>query len=151
MYWFRWKSEKDWAKWARWAKILKIIQPNNQLYLLHVDICMFTLKLFFFILSKSEKKAELNELDEVEYSKTPWQMSSYAHWYAFLYFLAKIYIKIFIHLWKYLFIAFEKKNNELNELNELECSKTPSKMSRYAHEHVFFYLYAQKNVNSLLY
>ena len=40
---------------------------------------------------------------------------------------------------------------ELNELNELKYSNTPSQMSRFAHKHVFLYLHAQTNLNTLLY
>ena len=46
---------------------------------------------------KLEKKTELNELSELEYWKTPSQMSSYAHWHAFLYLHAQTSIKTFIH------------------------------------------------------
>ena len=56
------------------------------------------------------------------------------------------------HISKYLFIYRiwnQKKKTELNELNELECSKTPSMMSSYAHKHIFFYLHAQTNMNTL--
>ena len=48
----------------------------------------------------------------------------------------------------YSFITFEKKETELNEL---ESSKTPSEMTSYAHKHVFLYLHAQTNINTLLY
>ena len=43
-----------------------------------------------------------------------------------------------------------EKQTELNELNELEHSKTPSKMSGYAEKHVFLYMHAQTNTNMLL-
>ena len=36
---------------------------------------------------KSEKKSKLSELNELEYLKTPSQMSSFANWHAFLYWL----------------------------------------------------------------
>ena len=49
-----------------------------------------------------------------------------------------------------LFASKIRKINELNELNELKCSKTLSQMSSYAHKHVFFYLHAQTNLNTLL-
>ena len=53
----------------------------------------------------------------------------------------------------YLFILLKirKKKTELNELNELEYSKTPSQMTSYAHKHVFLYLHAQTNIDTLLY
>jgi len=62
--------------------------------------------------------------------------------------LAKIYIKISIHL--FLFEIKKKKKIEFNDLNEIECSKTPSQMSSYVHKHVFLYLHAQTNINPLL-
>ena len=58
-------------------------------------ICMLIIYLSHL---KSEKKTELNELNELEYLKTPSQMSSYAHWHAFLYLHAQTCIKTFIHL-----------------------------------------------------
>ena len=97
---------------------------------------------------KSEKKTELNEHSELEYSKTPSQISSYAHWHAFLYFLTSTFIKMFIHSSH---VKSEKKKTELNELSKLECSKTPSQMSSYAHKHVSLYLHAKTNINILLY
>ena len=132
----------------------------------------------------------LNELSELEYWKTPSQMSSYAHLHAFLYLHAQICIKIsFLFItfkirkkWArilkntltdeqlcslicffvfscsekyqniYSFIWFKsEKKIELNELNELKCSKTPSQMSSYVHKHVSLYLHAQANMNTLLY
>ena len=57
---------------------------------------------------KSEKnRTEPNELDELKYSKSLNQMTSYAYWHAFLYFHAHI---------KCLLIPLKK--TELNELNE---------------------------------
>ena len=62
------------------CKILKIIQPDDLL-------CSLTYVLVFACLHqniylshlKSKQKIELTELNELEYSKTPAQMSSYAH------------------------------------------------------------------------
>ena len=52
----------------------------------------------------------------------------------------------------YELIAFEIRNKrQLNELNKLEYSKTPSQMSIYAHKHVFLYLHAQTNMDTLFY
>ena len=61
-----------------------------------------------------------NELDELKYSKSFEQTISYAHWQAFLYLHA--HIKTF----NYLSHLKSEKKAELNELNELEYSKTPS-------------------------
>ena len=74
-------------------------------------------------------------------------MSSYAHKYVFLYLHAHTCIKTFINLSHLNSI----KKTELNELNELEYSKTPSQMSSYAHKHVFLYLHAQTSMNTLPY
>ena len=65
-------------------------------------------------------------------------MSSYAHKHVFLYFHAQTCIKTFIHLSHFK----SEKQTELNELNELKCSKTPLQTSSYAHKHVFLYLHA---------
>ena len=65
----------------------------------------------------------------------------------FSYLHAQTCIKTFIHLSHFK----SEKQTELNELNELECSKTPSQMSRYAHYHVFLYLHAQTNINTLIF
>ena len=62
------------------------------------------------------KKTELNELNELESSKTPSQMSSYAHKHVFLYLHAQTCIKTFIHLSHFK----SEKQTELNELDELE-------------------------------
>ena len=83
--------KKDWAKWAKWARIL---------------IDMFSCNCLLRHISK----------------------------YLFIY-----------RIWN------QKKKTKLNELNELECSKTPSQMSSYAHKHVFLYLHAQTNISTLLY
>ena len=56
-------------------------------------------------------------------------MSSYAHEYVFLYLHAHTCIKTFINLSHFNSV----KKIELNELNELEYSKTPSQMSSSAH------------------
>ena len=67
--------------------------------------------------------------------------------YAFLYLQAQTSIKTSIHFfdWK------SEKKIKLNELHELEYSKAPSTMSSYTQEHVFLYLHAQTNINTLLY
>ena len=90
---------------------------------------------------------EPNKLIELEYRKTPSQMSSYAHLHAFLYLHAQTSIKTSIHFSD----LKSEKRIELNELNELEYSKAPSPMSSYTQEHVFLYLHAQTNINTLLY
>ena len=55
---------------------------------MHFCICMLKSKHLFIYLIKNKKKTELNELSEPEYLKTSSQMSSYAHWHAFMYLLA---------------------------------------------------------------
>ena len=75
-------------------------------------------------------------------------MSSYAHWHAFLYLHAQTCIKTFIYL---SYLEWEKKKTEHNELIELEYWKTLSQMSSYAHKHVFLFLHAQTNMNTLPY
>ena len=70
------------------------------------------------------------------------QTTSYAHWIAFFYLHA--HIKISIHLSH---LKSEKKA-ELNELSELEYSKTPSQMSSYAQWHAFLYLHAQTSIKT---
>ena len=69
---------------------------TDMLLYLHAQTCIKT----FIYLShlKSDKKTELNELSKLEYSKTPSQLSSYAHWHAFLYLHTKTCIKTFFHL-----------------------------------------------------
>ena len=44
-----------------------------------------------------------------------------------------------------------KIRKKKTDLNELKCSKTPSQMRSYAHEHVSLYLNAQTNINTLPY
>ena len=95
------KLEKNYAKWAKWARILKNTLTNEQL-------CSLT---NFFVFACSDK---------------------YQNIYSF--FRYKI-----------------RKKIELNELNELVYSKAPSTMSSYTKEHVFLYLHAQTNINTLLY
>ena len=51
----------------------------------------------------------------------------------------------------FIFAIKNKKKFKLNELNELEYSKAPSTISSYTQEHVFLYLHAQTNSNTLLY
>ena len=61
--------------------------------------------------------------------------------------IAQTCIKTIIYL---LHLESEKKIR-LNELNELEYTKTTSLISSYAHKHVFLYLLAQTNIKTLLY
>ena len=77
---------------------------------------------------KSEKNR--TELNELKYSKSLNQTTSYAQWHAFLYLHA--HIKTFIYL-----IKNQKIKTELNELSELECLKTPSQISSYVHWYAF--------------
>ena len=60
---------------------------------------------------------EMSELNELEYLKTPSQISSSAHWHAFLYLHA--YIKTLFYL---SYLKSEKKS-KLNGLNKLEYLK----------------------------
>ena len=94
-------KKKDWAKWAKWARILKNTLTDEQL-------CSLTC---FLVFACSDKYQNI-----------------------YLFFRFKIRLRI-----------------ELNELNELEYSKAPSTMSSYTQEHVFLYLHAQTNINTLLY
>ena len=48
-------------------------------------------------MKERKKEKRLNEQSELEYWKTPSQMSSYAHWHAFLYLHAQTSIKTSIH------------------------------------------------------
>ena len=103
MYWLHWKSEKNrTAKWARWAKILKIDHIDNQLCSLTcfpVFACSDMYQnIYLFIAFKIKKKTELNELNELEYSKTLSQMTSYAPSHAFLYLHAQTCMKTFMYL-----------------------------------------------------
>ena len=59
---------------------------------------------------------------------------------------SNLYQNIFIHP-----ISNQKEIIKLNELIELENWNTRSQMSSYAHSHVFSYLSAQTNINTLLY
>ena len=93
------KNQKKKDKWAKWAKTLKNTLTDDQLCSL---ICFF--------------------------------VSAFLHMYHNI----------------YSFITLKKKT-ELNELNELESSKTPSQMSSYAHKHVLLYLHAQTNINALFF
>ena len=92
---------------------------------------------------KSENnRFEPNELDELKYSKSLTQMTSYAHWYVLLFACSDMYQNIYLsHL------KLEKKT-ELNELSELKYWKTPSQMSSYAHWRAFLYLYAQTSIKT---
>ena len=89
-------------------------------------------------------KNEQNELDELKYSKTLIQTTSYANQHA-LY--AETHIKAFI----YLSHLKSEKKTELNELNELEYSKTPSQMSSSDHWHAFLYLHARTSIKTSIY
>ena len=82
-----WTSE---VWFTRYEKVLNRQQTNR---LPDQDHLIVTDENF----SSGTKKSELNELSELEYSKTPSQMSSYAHWHAFLYLHAQTRIKTSIH------------------------------------------------------
>ena len=90
---------------------------------------------------KSEKnRTELNELDELDYSKAPSQMNSYAHIHTFLYLHAQTCFMHYVYISYWSHLKWEKNRTELNELNELKYST--SQMSSYAHIHAFLYLHA---------
>ena len=75
--------KKDWAKWAKWARILKNTLTEEH----SCSLTCFFISAGFYIYQilihlskfKLENKIEQNELSELECSKTPLQMSSYAH------------------------------------------------------------------------
>ena len=84
-----------------------------------------------------KNRTEPNELDELKYSKSLNQTTSYAHWHAFLYLHAQTRIKTFIYLSHF----NSEKKTELNELNELEYLKTPSQMSLLKHISKYLFIY----------
>ena len=57
------------------------------------------------------------------------------------------------HISEYLFIyrIWNQKKKRAKWAKWARMLKTPSQMSSYAHEHVFLYLHAQTNINTLLY
>ena len=108
-------------------------------------ICMFKSKHLSVL--KSEKKSKLNELNEQKYLKHP------QRWAALLTDMLSC-ICLLEHLSIYLLICHiwnQRKKTELSELNELECSKSPSHMSSYAYKLGFLYLHAQPNLDTLVY
>ena len=97
-------KKKDWAKWAKWARILKNTLTDEQL-------CSLTCFLVFacsdkyqniysFFRFKIRKKIELNELNELDYSKAPSTMSSYTQEHVFLYLHAQTIINTLLY-WSY--------------------------------------------------
>ena len=111
--WLYWKSEKDRTEPYELDELKRSKSLQTTTDMLSC-ISMLTLNIYLFIPFKRE--TELNELNELEYSKTPSQMSNSAHWHAFLYLHAKTCIKTFIHLSHFK----SEKQTELNELDELE-------------------------------
>ena len=140
---------KDWAKWARWAKIFKITQPDNQLCLPTCFLVFASLNQnIYSFLHLSVLKSEKNE------------QAKWAKWARILknnltdeQLCSLICCLIFacLNIYQYIcsFIAFEIRKK--SELSELKCSKSPLHMSSYAHKHVFLYLPAQLNLDTLLY
>ena len=57
----------------------------------------------------------------------------------------------FLNMYQNIYYLSHLRLNKETELNELESSKTPSQMSSYAHKHVFLYLHAQTNINTLFF
>ena len=90
-------------------------------------LCSVTANFFVCIDCIENQEKNRAELYALKYSKSLTQITSYAHWHAFLYLFQNIY----------LFILFKKKKIELNKLSELEYLKTPSQMSSYAHWYAF--------------
>ena len=129
--------KKEQAKWAKWARILKNNLTDEQLCSLICCLVFACLNIYQYICSfiafEISKKSELSEL---KCSKSLNQMTSYAHWHAFLYLHA--YIKTIFYL---SYFKSEKKS-KLNELNELEYLKSLNQTTSYAHWYVFLYLHA---------
>ena len=68
------REKQGWANWAWWAKILKITLTDNQLCSL-ICFCIYMFLSKHPIIPFKIKRRQLNEL---EYSKTPSQMSNYS-------------------------------------------------------------------------
>ena len=126
-----------------------MIQPDNQLCSLTCFLVFACLNqnINLFILFKIREKAQAKWAKWariLENALTDEQLCS----------LTCFFICLLKQVWKYLFIYHiwnQKEQTELSELNELKCSKMPSKMSSCAHKHIFLYLHAQVNMNTFLY
>ena len=126
------RKKKDRAKWARWAKMLKITQLDNQLCSLTCFLVFASSHLISILLSqlKSEKKEWAKWAKWARILKnTHTEEHICSLTCLFLYLLAFKYVSNIN-----LFLKVEiRKKMEQNKLSELECSKTPSQMSSYAH------------------
>ena len=100
----KFQKKKDWAKWAKWARILKNTLTDEQLCSLTcflVFACSDKYQnIYFFSRFKIRLRIELNELNELEYSKAPSTMSSYTQEHVFLYFHAQSNINTLLY-WSY--------------------------------------------------
>ena len=116
------------------------------------SFCLQSLQLFYLLDQiesnciywlhwKSEKnRTEPNELDELRYSKSLKQPAM----------LTDMLSCICMFKSKHLSVLKSEKKSKLNELNELECPKTPSQMSNSAHWHAFLYLHAQTCIKTFI-
>ena len=103
--------QKDRAKWAR---ILKNTLLDEQLCSLICFLVFAYLNIYQNIYSffriKIRKKIELNELNELEYSKAPSTMSSYTQEHVFMYLHAQTNINILLY-WSYKKLQKFEKNS----------------------------------------
>ena len=97
-------KKKDWAKWAKWARILQNTLTDEQLCSLTcflVFACSDKYQnIYLFFRFKIRLRIELNELNELEYSKAPSTMSSYTQEHVFLYLHARTIINTLLY-WSY--------------------------------------------------
>ena len=93
--------KKDWAKWAKWARILKNTLTDEQqcsLTCFLVFACSDKYQnIYSFFRFKIRKKIELNELNELDYSKAASTMSSYTQEHVFLYLHARTIINTLLY------------------------------------------------------
>ena len=97
-------QKKDWAKWAKWARILNNTLTDEQPCLLTCFLAFACSdkyqNIYSFFRFNIRKKIELNELDELEYSKAPSTMGSYTQEHDFLYLHAQTNITPLLY-WSY--------------------------------------------------
>ena len=124
------KSLKNWANWANWARILKNTLTDEQLC--NIDICML----------KQTKWAKWARM--IKNTFTDEQLCSLTCFFVFA--RSNTCPNI------YSFIPFEiRKKTEPNELNELDYSKTFTRMSSHAHVYLSLYLHAQTWIKTFIY
>ena len=96
--------KKDWAKWAKWARILNNTLTDEQPCLLTCFLAFACSdkyqNIYSFFRFNIRKKIELNELDELEYSKAPSTMGSYTQEHDILYLHAQTNISPLLY-WSY--------------------------------------------------